>query len=494
MRIFLRFLPPIIGLGVAPWLLIGPNSAADQIAAHPLLAVLAAFVAVLSALVIIYMPYVTMASSARALNAAMRALLKEDYETPVPRVGWNGPVQTLVAAVDDLRRGLKERAQVLREQASAAQADERARRAEQEAKEKRSGDEREAFTQGFLRAFDEISRGNIAIRFTQPFAPAYEKLRHSYNASFDRLSDAFRNILEHVENLSSRTQEISGAAAQLSNRTSQQAASLEETAAALKQITVTVNRTAEGAQNARRVVSETRTDAEKSSSIVRQAIDAMGRIEKSSQEIEQIIGVIDEIAFQTNLLALNAGVEAARAGEAGRGFAVVASEVRALAQRSAEAAREIKRLISASTSHVHEGVKLVGQTGETLDRIVVRVGEATSAVGEIADAANEQASGLREINVAMSQMDQFTQQNAAMVEQTDAASQNLMTDVNEISSIVVGFLPHEEMQAKVRRENVVTPMRRPPRPRATASLRTTQAALTAAKADHTIDDQSWEEF
>lgn len=494
MRIFLRFLPPILGLAVAPWLLVGPGAAAEQIAAHPFFSILVAFVALLSALVLVYMPYVTTASSARALSAAMAALLHEDYETPVPPVGWNAPVQSLVLAVEDLRCALKVRAQALRAQASLAQEAERAYRAEQETEAKRYVDEHEAFAKSFVSVFEEVARGNIAIRFTQPFAPAYEKLRRSYNAGFDRLLLAFRNIAEHLEGLSSRTREISEAADQLSNRTCQQAASLEQTAAALKQITTTVNKTAEGAQNARLVVSETKTDAEKSSLIVRQAIEAMGRIEKSSQEIEQIIGVIDEIAFQTNLLALNAGVEAARAGEAGKGFAVVASEVRALAQRSAEAAREIKRLISASTSHVHEGVRLVGQTGATLDRIVLRVTDATGAVGDIADAANDQARGLREINAAVSQMDQFTQQNAAMVEQTNAASQNLRKNVKEISSIVAGFLPYEEAGARTLRDPMMTPALRLERPRATTALKTTRQAFAAAKADRAIDDQSWEEF
>jgi methyl-accepting chemotaxis protein len=196
-----------------------------------------------------------------------------------------------------------------------------------------------------------------------------------------------------------------------------------------------VRKTAEGATHARHVVSTAKSDAEKGG-VVRQAISAMSGIEQSSRQIGQIIGVIDEIAFQTNLLALNAGVEAARAGDAGRGFVVVASEVRALAQRSAEAAKEIKSLISTSRSQVEQGVDLVAETGKALERIFAQVAEIDAIVSEIATSAQDQASGLQEVNTDVNQMDQVTQQNAAMVEESTAASHTLSLETEELTLLI----------------------------------------------------------
>ncbi len=239
--------------------------------------------------------------------------------------------------------------------------------------------------------------------------------------------------------MSSGTQEISTASNDLSRRTEQQASSLEETAAALDEITATVKKAAEGATHARKVVAGTKVDAEKSGEVVRKAVEAMGGIEKSSQQISQIIGVIDEIAFQTNLLALNAGVEAARAGDAGRGFAVVASEVRALAQRSAEAAKEIKGLISTSTTQVGQGVQLVAETGKSLERIMAKVAEINTVVSEIAAGAQEQATGLQQVNTAVNEMDKVTQQNAAMAEEATAAGRSLAQEAEQLTGLVGQF-------------------------------------------------------
>jgi methyl-accepting chemotaxis protein len=234
-------------------------------------------------------------------------------------------------------------------------------------------------------------------------------------------------------------QEISTASDDLSRRSEQQASALEQTAAALHEIAATGHKTAESAAQARGVVSNAKSDAEKSGEVVRKAIEAMGAIEKSSQQISQIIGVIDEIAFQTNLLALNASVEAARAGDAGRGFTVVASEVRVLAQRTAEAAKEIKDLISASTMQVGHGVTLVAETGKALARIVEQVSEITTAVAEIAASAEAQATGMQEVNTAINQMDEVTQRNAAIAEEATAASRSLAEESDHLASLVDQF-------------------------------------------------------
>ena len=271
------------------------------------------------------------------------------------------------------------------------------------------------------------------------FLPAFEQLRVDYNKAHETLRSTLLQIADGADAIQSGTREISTAADDLSKRTEQQAASLEETAAALDEITATVKKSAEGADHARQAVACADEDAKRSAVVVRQAVDAMDAIAKSAQQIGNIIGVIDEIAFQTNLLALNAGVEAARAGDAGRGFAVVASEVRALAQRSADAAKEIKSLISSSTTQVDHGVKLVAETGKSLERILVQVGDLNGVVAEIASGAREQATALGEVNSAINQMDQVTQQNAAMVEETTAASHALSSETQRLSELVGRF-------------------------------------------------------
>jgi methyl-accepting chemotaxis protein len=301
-------------------------------------------------------------------------------------------------------------------------------------------------------ALTGLSRGDLAGEVEGEFPEEYRSLQQDFNVAVRHLNRAMCAVAENAGAIRSGSGEISQAADDLSRRTEQQAASLEETAAALDQITATVNRTADGARQASQTVQAAKGDAETSGAVVRDAVGAMGEIEKSSQEISQIIGVIDEIAFQTNLLALNAGVEAARAGEAGRGFAVVASEVRALAQRSADAAKEIKTLISLSSRQVDTGVSLVGQTGEALQRIVGRVAEIDGLVSEIAASAHEQAVGLQQVNTAINHMDQVTQQNAAMVEETTAASHALRQQAESLSGSVGRFrLDASAPQTRIRR-------------------------------------------
>ena len=298
----------------------------------------------------------------------------------------------------------------------------------------------------------KLAGKDLSYRMSEDMPEAYRKLQNDYNGAVEQLAEAFGGVNESVDAVHSGTQQISSAANDLSRRTEQQASSLEETAAALGEITTTVRKTAEGAKLAREVVAVAREDAQSGGEIVSKAVEAMGKIENSSQQISQIIGVIDEIAFQTNLLALNAGVEAARAGDSGRGFAVVASEVRALAQRSAEAAKEIKALILTSATQVGEGVELVAQTGKALDRIGKKVSEINNVVADIATSAQEQASGLQQVNIAVNQMDQVTQQNAAMSEQASAASRALAQESERLAQLVGQFQIGRGGDDAVRRE------------------------------------------
>ncbi|MBX9460029.1 MAG: PAS domain S-box protein [Brevundimonas sp.] len=312
-------------------------------------------------------------------------------------------------------------------------------RERQEAERKRASEELADVVERTADALSQLSEGDLTVRLGADFPADYVRLGEDFNAAVSRLETVVGEISTHASTIHTGAAEISQAADDLSRRTEQQAASLEETAAALDEITATVNRTAEGAQRAGASVTSAREEAERSGEVVNRAVAAMDDIERSAGQISQIIGVIDEIAFQTNLLALNAGVEAARAGDAGRGFAVVASEVRALAQRSAEAAKEIKTLISASSAQVATGVGLVGQTGKALQAIIQGVSGIHQLMSEITASAQEQATGLQQVNTAVNQMDQVTQQNAAMVEQSTAASHGLSRDSQQLAGLVSRF-------------------------------------------------------
>jgi methyl-accepting chemotaxis protein len=284
-----------------------------------------------------------------------------------------------------------------------------------------------------------LADNDLTCRMQGDLPEAYAKLRSDFDGAVERLGEAVGGVKAAAEGVYSSAQEITAASNDLARRTEQQASSLEETSAALGQVSAAVGANADGAKQARAIVAATRDDAKLGADIMRRAIDAMSKIEKSSKQIGQIIGVIDEIAFQTNLLALNAGVEAARAGEAGRGFAVVASEVRALAQRSAEAAKEIKALISTSTAQVEDGVALVGETGAALGRIEAKVSEINAVVATMTSSAEDQATSLQQIASAVNLMDQATQQNAAMSEQASAASQSLASESERLAELVGRF-------------------------------------------------------
>ena len=370
------------------------------------------------------------------------------------------------------------------------------RTAEQERARNEAAREAAAKEQAFVvssigEGLEHLATGDLTFRLRDDFPGEYRTLQDNFNGAMETLQDTMKTIAGATEGIRSGTGEVSQAADDLSKRTEQQAASLEETAAALDEITATVRKTAEGANHARDVVSTAKADAERSGEIVGGAVQAMAEIDKSSKQISNIIGVIDEIAFQTNLLALNAGVEAARAGEAGKGFAVVASEVRALAQRSADAAKEIKALIQASSTQVGSGVDLVGQAGKALARIAEQVADINGVVLEIAASAKEQATGLAEVNTAVNQMDQVTQQNAAMVEQSTAASHSLAQEAEELGRLIARFKVGGGSPAAA---PAPAPKRQNPAQRAVAALKSVGGRGVSAARKPEPAEESWEEF
>lgn len=343
------------------------------------------------------------------------------------------------------------------------------------------------------RVIASLADGDLTQAMKGEFQGAFAELQQNVNATLSTLKSTMREVRETTSSINSNTNEMRHASDDLSKRTEQQAAALEETSAALDEITSVVQNSTERAREASVMVGEAKEDAARSGTVVRNAVDAMGRIEQASGEISQIIGVIDDIAFQTNLLALNAGVEAARAGDAGKGFAVVAQEVRELAQRSATAAKDIKALISKSGDQVKVGVKLVQATGEALSTIEGRVLKINDHIHSIATAAREQATGLSEVNTAVNQMDQVTQRNAAMVEETSAATHRLAGEADTLVRLVSRF--------KVDGGNISSPVparAETHRPAASPARRMIDKVATAFGGSSTRSPaaaaQSWEEF
>ncbi len=426
-----------------------------------------------------------------SMTNVMRKLAGGDKTVEVPGTGRKDEIGQMAGAVLAFKEAAIANERLENEAADQRRmAEEERTRAEAERAE--AARQQAGVVAALAEGLEQLSKGNLTYRLTQTFPEDYVKLQSDFNAAIGQLKEAMTTVVVNVAAIRSGAGEISQAADDLSRRTEQQAASLEETAAALDQITATVRRTASGAGQCSDVVQAARGDAQKSGEIVRDAVGAMSAIEQSSNQISQIIGVIDEIAFQTNLLALNAGVEAARAGEAGRGFAVVASEVRALAQRSADAAKEIKTLISSSGAQVGNGVSLVGQTGEALNRIVERVAEIDGLVSEIAASAQEQATGLQQVNTAVNQMDQVTQQNAAMVEESTAASHSLAQEADVLNQSVSRFEIGEQDRA------AATPAPVAPKPstvqRTVTALKAMGAGGAARKLETVAAEDGWEEF
>jgi methyl-accepting chemotaxis protein len=431
------------------------------------------------------------------MSNTMSSLAKGDLAITVDGAGRKDEVGDLARALQVFKDNALESIR-LREAQEVARAETEAERARNEAAKAASAAELKRAIDTLGAALGRLADGDLTAEINNGFPDAYVQLRDDFNVAIAKLREALSVVSQNASAIRAGAGEISAASDDLSRRTEQQAASLEETAAALDEVTATVNKTAQGAKQAAGVVQSARSEADVSGGVMRDAVQAMSAIEKSAQKIGQIIGVIDEIAFQTNLLALNAGVEAARAGEAGRGFAVVASEVRALAQRSADAAKEIKGLIADSSAHVDSGVDLVAQSGEALKRIIARVGDIDGLVIEIAASAQEQATALAQVNAAVNQMDQVTQQNAAMVEETTAASRSLSNEADALEESLAAFA----LDRSVRRVSVAAaPARAPSRPAASArprptadALKTTGRSGVAVKPAPVAHEDDWEEF
>ncbi|MBY3336159.1 HAMP domain-containing protein [Rhizobium laguerreae] len=360
----------------------------------------------------------------RILSDRISALQKGDLASPVTYKENGDEIGFLARALEVFRH--EAIAKVEREQAAAEQSAsldaERARNAL--FTEEASNTQRLVMT-ALANSLEKLAAGDFSIHLAD-LGPDFDKLRQDFNNMVQAVAAALTEIKAASVAVEGGSSELASSADQLAKRTEQQAASLEQTAAALDEVTTTVRTSSQRAENAGKLVEETKRSAHVSATVVRDAIGAMDRIQTSSSQIGRIIGVIDEIAFQTNLLALNAGVEAARAGEAGKGFAVVAQEVRELAQRSANAAKEIKNLINVSGQEVAAGVGLVNETGDALLKIEEQINRISDSIASIVQSYREQATGLQEINGAINQMDQATQQNAAMVEETNAACQELL--------------------------------------------------------------------
>ena len=373
-----------------------------------------------------------------AMSGYVETLAAGDYSRDVPYAERSDEIGAVARSVAVFRTAAIERRNV-RERTE----EERRLRDEQEAAQRQrkaiEEQERSQVITHLTHGLGRLSAGDLSVRIEESFAREYEELRGEFNASVERLAETISTVLNATARLRTSSSEIAGATDDLAKRTEQQAASLEQTAAAFDEITATVRNSSERAQEASVVMGAAKERAEKSAMVVKSAVAAMERIAGSSAQIQQIINVIDQIAFQTNLLALNAGVEAARAGDAGKGFAVVAQEVRELAGRSANAAKEIKALIETSSQEVAGGVELVNRTGEALTGIEEHVQQVTHLIAAIVTAAGEQSSALSDINAALHRMDEVTQQNAAMVEETNAACRELSDEVQDLDRIAGRF-------------------------------------------------------
>lgn len=383
----------------------------------------------------------------RNITKSMTVLAVGDTDSDIPYSGRADEIGAMAGAVEVFRRTALAKIAADEEREATRAVSEAERLGREHADRARTAAMLQA-TKGLATGLNQLAHGDLTVQISETFDRDFEGLRRDFNGAATQLCQTFTKVSGVAINIDSGSGEIANSANDLARRTEQQAASLEQTAAALDEITANVASASKRAEEARSVAVDANAGVATSGEIVSQAVQAMSRIERSSDQISSIIGVIDEIAFQTNLLALNAGVEAARAGEAGKGFAVVAQEVRELAQRSAQAAKEIKALIQTSTGDVARGVELVSKTGEALKKIGSLIVAMNQHVDAIAMSAREQSLGLAEINTAVNSLDHTTQQNAAMVEETSAASASLANESTTLRQLLGQFKISDGIQSQ----------------------------------------------
>ncbi len=450
-----------------------------------------------------------------SLKAAMERLAAGDLVSAVPTFR-SGEFAQMAGAVDVLRDAAIEKERLQAEAATQAGMMDESRRSTEEqrhlAAQQRvqQAQELEKVVSAIAAGLSELSHGNLTHRIEADLPPDYVKLRDDFNMTVDRLSTTVKTIQTTTADVGLAAREINMGADDLSKRTEEQASSLEETAATTEQLAASVKASAQASRQAATVATEAMQAAQNGGAIAGQAVDAMARIETASTKISDIIRVIDDIAFQTNLLALNAAVEAARAGDAGKGFAVVASEVRTLAQRSSEAAKDISALISSSNAEVGQGVKLVRQAGDQLSQILTASEKVASTIAEISAASGEQASGIDEMSQAVAHLDEMTQQNAALAEQSAASAGSLSGKINQLNDLVAAFktgpdgaqaashaAPHVAASEPARLRQLAQAAFAPKTPAhrmAAPAPRPASAAPARKVANSRAGDAGWEEF
>jgi methyl-accepting chemotaxis protein len=453
-------------------------------------------VTILFALAVFLLSRKTVTQPIRSLAADMESLAGGNTDIDCTGIGRKDEIGAMAAAVEVFRKAAIDNKRLSEEAEAARVQGEKDRLSAQQDAEAAAAERLRTATSGLAAGLKQLAAGNLAFELDQAFATDFEPLRHDFNRSVQQLCDTLSAISIGISAIDDGTREISAGANDLSKRTEQQAASLEETAAALDEITANVSNSSKRTEEARAAATEANLSAAKSAEVVSHAEEAMQRIEASSQQISSIIGVIDEIAFQTNLLALNAGVEAARAGEAGKGFAVVAQEVRELAQRSAQAAKEIKGHIQKSSAEVDSGVKLVRETGIALQTIGEQIVGINKHMESIATSAREQSTGLAEVNTAVNSMDQTTQQNAAMVEQSTAASATLAMEAAKLREHVSQFKLRGAAPAaqSAALRQVARTMAEPVRHAAPARPAAPPRKVASSIGNAAVSQDSWEEF